>query len=295
VAGFRDFLLRFRRVGSPGRAAPGGVPADRAAELAAELAPPLSLLEEVEAEARRIREEAARVAADRRRDAERQADTIVGRARARADEVRAQAAARVRRAYPGYLYSDLASLYERCGRIRGRSGSVTVLPVLTMPAGDITHPVPDLTGYITEGQIVLSRQPHALGVYPPVDALSSLSRLMRKGAGPGRTRPDHLDVAAQTLAALSRARQVRELSDLVGQEALSPTDRRYLDFDEAFSHRFMDQRRDETRPLDRTLDAAWQVLLTLPRSELALLPTALLDAHGGRDEPPDGEREGAGE
>ncbi|NUS81601.1 MAG: V-type ATP synthase subunit B [Streptomyces sp.] len=200
-----------------------------------------------------------------------------------------------RRAYPGYLYSDLASLYERCGRIRGRSGSVTVLPVLTMPAGDITHPVPDLTGYITEGQIVLSRQPHALGVYPPVDALSSLSRLMRKGAGPGRTRPDHLDVAAQTLAALSRARQVRELSDLVGQEALSSTDRRYLDFDEAFSHRFMDQRRDETRPLDRTLDAAWQVLLTLPRSELALLPTALLDTHGGRDEPADGEREGAGE
>lgn len=200
-----------------------------------------------------------------------------------------------RRAYPGYLYSDLASLYERCGRIRGRSGSVTVLPVLTMPAGDITHPVPDLTGYITEGQIVLSRQAHALGVYPPVDALSSLSRLMRKGAGPGRTRLDHLDLAAQTLAALSRARQVRELSDLVGQEALSPTDRRYLDFDKAFSHRFMDQRRDETRPLDRTLDAAWQVLLTLPRSELALLPTTLLDAHRGRDEPADGEREGAGE
>lgn len=162
----------------------------------------------------------------------------------------------------------------------GRPGSVTVLPVLTMPAGDITHPVPDLTGYITEGQIVLSRQTHALGVYPPIDALSSLSRLMRKGAGPGRTRPDHLDVAAQLLAAVARARQVRELADLVGQAALSPTDRRYLDFDEAFLRRFVDQRRDEPRPLDDTLERAWQVLLTLPRSQLSMLPAALLDAHG---------------
>jgi V/A-type H+-transporting ATPase subunit B len=137
-----------------------------------------------------------------------------------------------RRAYPGYLYSDLASLYERCGRVRGLPGSVTVLPVLTMPAGDITHPVPDLTGYITEGQIVLSRRLHARGVYPPVDALSSLSRLMRKGAGPGRTREDHLDVAAQLLSALARARQVRELADLVGEGSLGPADRDYLDFDE---------------------------------------------------------------
>ncbi|MEU2158296.1 V-type ATP synthase subunit B [Streptomyces sp. NPDC019396] len=185
-----------------------------------------------------------------------------------------------RRAYPGYLYSDLASLYERCGRIRGRPGSVTVLPVLTMPAGDITHPVPDLTGYITEGQIVLSRETHALGVYPPVDALSSLSRLMRKGAGPGRTRPDHLDVAAQMLAALARARQVRELADLVGQAALSPTDHRYLNFDEAFLRRFVHQRRDELRTLDETLENAWQVLLDLPRSQLAMLPAHLLDARG---------------
>ncbi|MER6102918.1 V-type ATP synthase subunit B [Streptomyces sp. NPDC001832] len=185
-----------------------------------------------------------------------------------------------RRAYPGYLYSDLASLYERCGRIQGRPGSVTVLPVLTMPAGDITHPVPDLTGYITEGQVVLSRETHAQGVYPPVDALSSLSRLMRKGAGPGRTRDDHLDVAAQLLAALARARQVRELTDLVGETALSPADRRYLEFDQAFLHRFVDQRPDELRTLDQTLDRAWQVLLTLPRSQLAMLPTALLDVHG---------------
>lgn len=184
-----------------------------------------------------------------------------------------------RRAYPGYLYSDLASLYERCGRIRDRPGSVTVLPVLTMPAGDITHPVPDLTGYITEGQIVLSRTTHARGVYPPVDALSSLSRLMRKGAGPGRTRPDHLAVAGQLLAALARARQVRELADMVGQPALSPTDRRYLAFDELFLRRFVHQRQDESRTLDQALDSAWRVLLTLPRSELAMLPDDLLDAH----------------
>ncbi len=126
-----------------------------------------------------------------------------------------------RRAYPGYLYSDLASLYERCGRIRGRPGCVTVLPVLTMPAGDITHPVPDLTGYITEGQIVLSARRTRRASIHPSNLLSSLSRLMRKGAGPGRTRPDHLDVAAQMLAALARARQVREFADLVGQTALS--------------------------------------------------------------------------
>ncbi|MEV5480085.1 MULTISPECIES: V-type ATP synthase subunit B [Streptomyces] len=188
-----------------------------------------------------------------------------------------------RRAYPGYLYSDLASLYERCGKIRGLPGSVTVMPVLTMPAGDITHPVPDLTGYITEGQIVLSHETHARGVYPPVDALSSLSRLMRKGAGPGRTRLDHLDVAAQLLAALARARQVRELADLVGQSGLSATDRRYLDFDEAFLRRFMNQRSNELRTLDETLEGAWQVLLTLPRSQLSMLPAGLLDAHGAQE------------
>ncbi|MEV0694798.1 V-type ATP synthase subunit B [Streptomyces sp. NPDC050388] len=192
-----------------------------------------------------------------------------------------------RRAYPGYLYSDLASLYERCGRLRDRPGSVTVLPVLTMPAGDITHPVPDLTGYITEGQIVLSRETHALGVYPPVDALSSLSRLMRKGAGPGRTRADHLDVAAQLLAALARARQVRELADLVGRSALSPADRRHLVFEEAFLRDFVNQPSDASRPLEQTLEDAWQVLSTLTRSQLSMLPAALLDEHGAREVPGD--------
>lgn len=183
-----------------------------------------------------------------------------------------------RRAYPGYLYSDLASIYERCGRIKGVPGSVTVLPLLTMPGGDITHPVPDLTGYITEGQIVLSHEMHARGVHPPVDALSSLSRLMRRGAGPGRTRDDHLALSAQLLAALSRARQVRELADLIGTGALSQTDRSYLDFDEAYGREFVDQRRDEVRSLDDTLERAWRVLLRLPRRELVMLPSTMLDA-----------------
>jgi V/A-type H+-transporting ATPase subunit B len=184
-----------------------------------------------------------------------------------------------RHAYPGYLYSDLASLYERCGRIRGLPGSVTIVPLLTMPAGDITHPVPDLTGYITEGQIVLSTAEDARGVYPPVDPLASLSRLMHKGAGPGRTRADHLPVAAQALAALARARQVRELAELVGEGALSGTDRRYLAFAEAFAHRFVDQARDKRRELDDTLERAWRALAVLPRKELTMIPAALLDAH----------------
>ncbi|MDP9818276.1 V-type ATP synthase subunit B [Spirilliplanes yamanashiensis] len=184
-----------------------------------------------------------------------------------------------RRAYPGYLYSDLASLYERCGRVRGRPGSVTVLPVLTMPGGDITHPVPDLTGYITEGQIVLSPDLHARGVYPPVDALSSLSRLMRHGAGPGRTRDDHLDLAAQVLAALARARQAAELADLVGPAGLSDVDRRYLDFERAYRSGLVAQE-EGARSLAETLRLAWDAVLVLPRSELVLLPDRLLDAYG---------------
>jgi V/A-type H+-transporting ATPase subunit B len=181
-----------------------------------------------------------------------------------------------RHAYPGYLYSDLASLYERCGRVRGRPGSVTIVPVLTMPAGDITHPVPDLTGYITEGQVVLSTEAYARGAYPPVEPLSSLSRLMRHGAGPGRTRDDHLDLAAQTLAALARARQVRELAELIGAGALTETDRTYLKFEDAFTQNVMTQRPDERRDLDATLDRAWQALAVLPRRELTMLPAPLV-------------------
>jgi len=186
-----------------------------------------------------------------------------------------------RRAYPGYLYSDLASLYERCGRIRGQRGSVTVLPVLTMPAGDITHPVPDLTGYITEGQIVLAPDVHARGIYPPIDPLASLSRLMRNGAGPGRTREDHLELAAQVLAALARARQVRELAEIIGTSALSTTDQLYLRFATDFEQRVVNQRRGERRDLDQTLDRCWDAVRVLPRRELTMLSARIIDAHSG--------------
>jgi V/A-type H+-transporting ATPase subunit B len=184
-----------------------------------------------------------------------------------------------RRAYPGYLYSDLASLYERCGRIRGLPGSLTLLPVLTMPAGDITHPVPDLTGYITEGQIVLSAHRHARGIYPPVEALSSLSRLMRKAAGADRTREDHPDVAAQILAALARASRARELGELVGTAALSEADRRHLEFERAYEDRLVSQGRSERRGMEETLDRAWQALSALPRRELTMLSQIHLDKY----------------
>jgi len=184
-----------------------------------------------------------------------------------------------RRAYPGYLYSDLASLYERCGRVVGRPGSVTVLPVLTMPGGDITHPVPDLTGYITEGQIVLGPDVHARGVYPPVDVLSSLSRLMRHGAGAGRTREDHVDVAAQALAALARARQTADLAELVGPDALTRTDRTYLEFRDVLEQKVFHQGTQELRPLEKTLDLLWQALAVLPRRELTMLGAELLDRY----------------
>jgi V/A-type H+-transporting ATPase subunit B len=197
-----------------------------------------------------------------------------------AEAIREVSAARreipARRGYPGYLYSDLASLYERCGRIRGREGSVTIMPLLTMPAGDITHPVPDLTGYITEGQIVLSADVDARGVYPPVDVLASLSRLMRKGTGVGRTREDHLDVAAQVIAALARARQAAELSELVGMAALSETDRSYIAFRREIETDLFNQGRFERRSLDDTLNRAWAALSLLPRAELTALSTEFL-------------------
>jgi len=184
-----------------------------------------------------------------------------------------------RRGYPGYLYSDLASLYERCGRIRGHAGSVTIVPVLTMPGGDITHPVPDLTGYITEGQVVLSPEVEARGVYPPVDVLSSLSRLMRSGAGAGRTREDHLDVAAQVLSAMARARQAAELAELVGADSLSETDRRYVAYRSHLEQDLLSQGTSEFRSLEETLGRAWSALGTLPRRELTMVSTDLLDRY----------------
>ena len=184
-----------------------------------------------------------------------------------------------RRGYPGYLYSDLSSLYERCGRIRGRPGSVTQVPVLTMPAGDIAHPVPDVTGYITEGQLVLSPDLHAKGIDPPFDTLASLSRLMRGGVGGGLTRADHPELATQIHAALAHARSVRELSELLGEDALSETDRRYLRFADVFEREFIAQGRGESRAMEDTLDLAWRVLSMLPRRELTMTSPDTLAEH----------------
>ena len=199
------------------------------------------------------------------------------------EAVREVAAARgevpTRRGYPGYLYSDLASIYERCGRIAGRPGSITQVPVLTMPAGDISHPVPDLTGYITEGQLVLSAEVWARALYPPLDVLASLSRLMRRGVGADRTRADHAAIAAQTYASLAQARHVRELSELLGEAALSAADSAYLTFADAFEQQVMSQPAGQARAIDDTLDRCWRAISVLPRRELTMLGRADLDAH----------------
>ena len=184
-----------------------------------------------------------------------------------------------RRGYPGHLYSDLAALLERAGRIKGRAGSVTQLPVLTMPAGDVTHPVPDTVGYITEGQLVLSPELHAQGLYPPFDALGSLSRLMRLGAGPGRTRDDHLELAAQLYALAAQARRARELAEVLGEDALSDAEHRRLDFAEAMNAEFIGQERGQGRSLEDTLERGWRVVSRLSRAELTMLSDASLDAH----------------
>lgn len=173
-----------------------------------------------------------------------------------------------RKGYPGYLYSDLASMYERAGRIQGRAGSVTQLPILTMPDDDITHPIPDLTGYITEGQLVLSRSLALQGIYPPIDVLPSLSRLMSDGIGEGRTREDHQHVANQLYAAYARARQVQRLVAIIGEEDVSSVDRLYLQFSREFEQHFLGQRPEEERQVSETLDLAWKMLLLLPEQEL---------------------------
>jgi V/A-type H+-transporting ATPase subunit B len=184
-----------------------------------------------------------------------------------------------RRGYPGYLYSDLASLLERAGRIKGVAGSLTQLPVLTMPAGDITHPVPDITGYITEGQLVMSAELYARGVSPPFDALASLSRLMRHGAGPGLTRNDHLEISAQMYGIIARARQAADLAEVVGEDALSESDRDYLRVREAFEQDFLSQPLDHSRSLAETLDSAWAVASLLPRAELSMISSSTLEAN----------------
>ncbi|MGD9559274.1 MAG: V-type ATP synthase subunit B [Oscillospiraceae bacterium] len=182
-----------------------------------------------------------------------------------------------RKGYPGYLYSDLASLYERAGVLKGRKGSVTQLPILTMPNDDITHPVPDLTGYITEGQIVLDRTLDQMGIYPPVSVLPSLSRLMKDGIGEGYTRADHQDLANQLFASYAKVGDARGLANVIGEEELSEADRQYLAFGKAFEEQFLNQGQQTARTLDESLDLGWQLLGLLPRAELDRVDEALLD------------------
>lgn len=173
-----------------------------------------------------------------------------------------------RRGYPGYMYTDLSTIYERAGRIKGRKGTVTQFPILTMPGDDITHPIPDLTGYITEGQIVLSRDLHRKNITPPVDPLPSLSRLMNLGIGDGRTREDHRGVADQLYAAYANGRDLRSLSAVVGEESLTDVDRKYLRFADGFEKRFIMQGPSEDRTIEQTLDLGWELMSALPEEEL---------------------------
>ena len=182
-----------------------------------------------------------------------------------------------RKGYPGYLYSDLASLYERAGMIRGVKGSVTLIPILTMPNDDITHPVADLTGYITEGQIVIDRSLSNKGIYPPINVLPSLSRLMKDGIGEGYTRADHEDLMNQLYESYSKVQDVRNISQIVGEDDLSDVDKKYLRFGDEFERRFLAQDRDENRELDESLDLGWEILKILPRNELHRVSKENLD------------------
>lgn len=182
-----------------------------------------------------------------------------------------------RKGYPGYLYSDLASLYERAGIIKDASGSVTQIPILTMPNNDITHPVPDLTGYITEGQITLDPQLNATGMYPPVAVLPSLSRLMKDGIGEGYTRKDHNDVANQLFAAYNHVQEVRSLTSVIGEDELSTSDRKYMQFGKMFESEFVNQGFDVNRTIEETLDLGWDLLSILPRWELDRIDNKVLD------------------
>ena len=184
-----------------------------------------------------------------------------------------------RKGFPSYMYSDLASLYERAGLIRGKSGSVTLVPILTMPGDDISHPIPDLTGYITEGQIVLSRELSQKGVYPPVGILPSLSRLMKDGTGKGFTRPDHPDLSNQLFASYSEVSSARSLATVIGEDELSQNDKLSLKFGSEFEQRFVNQGMYENRTLEQTLDLGWDLLSILPRSALSRVSDKVLDEH----------------
>lgn len=184
-----------------------------------------------------------------------------------------------RKGYPGYLYSDLATLYERAGMVLDKKGSVTLLPILTMPNDDITHPIPDLTGYITEGQIVLSRDLAKQNVYPPINVLPSLSRLMKDGIGDGFTREDHDEVSSQLFSSYSRVQEVRSLAQIIGEDDLSELDQKFMAFGKAFEERFLTQDQDEKRTIEETLDIAWEILSILPKEELERLSPKMIDKY----------------
>lgn len=184
-----------------------------------------------------------------------------------------------RKGYPGYLYSELASIYERAGIIEGANGSVTQIPILTMPNDDITHPIPDLTGYITEGQIVLDRSLNGQSLYPPIDVLPSLSRLMKDGIGEGFTREDHQDVANQLFSSYAKVTDARALASVIGEDELSPIDKKYLEFGKAFETEFVGQGADVNRTIEETLDLGWKLLRLLPREELDRADTKILEKY----------------
>lgn len=184
-----------------------------------------------------------------------------------------------RKGFPGYMYSDLASLFERAGMIKGKRGSITQIPILTMPNDDITHPIPDLTGYITEGQVVLDRSLHQKGIYPPIMVLPSLSRLMKDGIGEGYTRGDHPQVANQLFASYAKVQEVKALASVIGEDELSETDRQYMAFGTAFEKEFVAQRFNENRPIEATLDLGWHLLGILPKSELNRVDEDLLNEY----------------
>ncbi len=184
-----------------------------------------------------------------------------------------------RRGYPGYLYTDLATIYERAGRIKGKGGSITQIPILTMPEDDKTHPIPDLTGYITEGQIILSRELYKKGINPPIDVLPSLSRLKNKGIGKNKTREDHPDSMNQLFAAYAQGKEAKELSAILGDAALTPVDRKYAEFAEAFEERYVNQGFTENRSIEETLQIGWELLTILPRTEMKRISDKSLEQY----------------
>ena len=188
-----------------------------------------------------------------------------------------------RRGYPGYLYTDLATMYERAGRQEGKDGSITLVPILTMPDDDKTHPIPDLTGYITEGQIVLSRELYRKGIRPPIDVMPSLSRLKDKGIGEGKTRADHANTMNQLFAAYSRGKDAKELQVILGEDALSEVDRIYAAFADAFEKEYISQGFETDRTIVETLATGWRLLSMLPRTELKRVKDVFIDQYYGKD------------